>query len=131
MPSSGSNTLFDFKDKMHLKKLQAKMCWENDSKAPVKGWVKFDKNISLWVNFVTKVSLFYFNLHVTRNLLIPMKAYFNKIICVTYILANKYFGFIFEIHLWTNLHNILDLDSYNPCLSISVPALQSFKIGGL
>jgi hypothetical protein len=48
-----------------------------------------------------------------------MKAYFNKIIFMTYdILANKYFGFIFGINLWTNLHNILDLDSCNPCLSI-------------
>jgi hypothetical protein len=29
-------------DKMHLKKLQAKMCWETDNTAPVKGWVNFD-----------------------------------------------------------------------------------------
>jgi hypothetical protein len=43
------------------------------------------------------------------NLLIPLKAYFNKIIFVTYILVNLNFGFIFGIGLWTNLHNILDL----------------------
>jgi hypothetical protein len=44
------------------------------------------------------VSLFYFYLHVTRNLLIPMKAYFNKIIFVT-------FRYITNTVLWLHFQN--------------------------
>jgi hypothetical protein len=58
-----------------------------------------------------------------------MKVYFNEIIFLAYIMPKEYFSFIFGIDLWTNLHNILDLDSCKHSLCI-VPALQSFKIGG-
>jgi hypothetical protein len=43
------------------------------------------QNILLWAHLVSKISLFYFNLYVTMNRLIPMKAHFNNIIFVTYI----------------------------------------------
>jgi hypothetical protein len=57
--------------------------------------------------------------------------WYTKIIFVTYILANENFGSIFGIGLWTNLHNILDLDFWNhKVYASSVPTLQSFKIKG-
>jgi hypothetical protein len=76
------------------------------------------QNISVWVHFVTKVSLAYFNLREIRNFLIPIKAYLRTKILVTYIVVNQNFGCILGTCLWTNFHNILDLDSYKILLTI-------------
>jgi hypothetical protein len=78
------------------------------------------QNISVWVHFVTKVSLVYFNLREIRNFLVPIKAYryFKRKNVVIYIVVIQNLGCILGICLWTNFHNILDLNSYNLLLHI-------------
>jgi hypothetical protein len=50
------------------------------------------QNISFWVHFITKVSLFYFNLRKIRIFFIPNKVYFDRKIFVAYIAVTQNFG---------------------------------------
>jgi hypothetical protein len=96
-------------DKMYLKKSYVMRSLQQ---GPCLRWTQ---NISIWVHFVTMVSLIYFNIREIRNFLIPViiKTYFKRKIDV----VNQNFGCILGNCLWTNFH-ILDLDSYNLLLII-------------
>jgi hypothetical protein len=59
-----------------------------------------------------------------------MKAYFNKIIFLTYILPKSNFGIIFGIGLLTQLQNILDLDSRKDSLCIISSRFAKFENWG-
>jgi hypothetical protein len=104
---------------MHLKKSYGLKCDEKLTPGPLyKVESTLIQNISVWVHFVTKVSLVYFNLREIRNFLIPIKAYFIRKFFVTYIVVNQNFGCILGTCLWTNFQNILDFGSYNLLLNI-------------